>query len=110
MAYKWRPNKAQKAEYAAKMQDPTFVAAKANKVLEAQIKRNNTSAFSYATAGGMYVPTETQYSTAICLMQSNPTDTQKNAANSVISAYMSGLKCHHDSIHIINEFLRNGTK
>jgi len=110
MAYKWRPNKAQKAEYAAKMQDPTFVAAKANKVLEAQIKRNESSKFSYATAGGMYVPTETQYSTAICLMQSNPTDTQKNAANSVISAYMSGLKCHHDSIHIINEFLRNGTK
>lgn len=70
-------------------------------------KRRSTSKFDYQTAGGEYIPTESQNKAAFELLNLNPTPEQKEACNMVLYGYSCKEKVHHDFIHLINEYIRN---
>jgi len=61
MRRKWKPNKAQRQAFKAKMQDTEQRKEyEARKALKAQNKRKS-SQFDYDSAGGEYIPTKAQY-------------------------------------------------
>ena len=103
MAYKWKPSASQKREFAEKMQNEEF----ANKYYERQqkndIKRQASSRYSYATAGGYYVPTEEQVKSAHTFLMNFELTSEESTACTVV---VSGNKTHHDYIHIVNELRR----
>ena len=103
---KWRPSKAQKKAFAERMKDPEQAKAYEQRKLNRMEKRRNTSRFDYETAGGFFVPTRLQYEQCISHYDDMNKE-QKQAANAVISGFTCNEKIHHDSIHIVNEFLRN---
>jgi len=76
--------------------------------LDHKKKSRTTSRFNYSTAGGEFLPTQTQRNVACSMFLSGIklTTEQKEAAQIVISGHESNKKVHHDYIHIVNEFLR----
>ena len=107
MAYKWKPNAAQRREYAAKMNDPIERAAIEKKREEKAIKRRYKSSFDYQSAGGNYVPTLMQNNEAAKFMGGDISDEQKNACSIVMYGYSCNEKVNHDFIHIVNELSRS---
>lgn len=106
MAYKWKPSKAQKREFAQRMNDPEERAAYyARKEARAE-KRRAGSNYAYSSAGGEYVPTHAQYEFA--MTKAGDTDRElADAARMVIHGYTCNEKIHHDYIHVVNEAMRN---
>lgn len=107
MAYKWKPSKSAKREFAQNMQNPEFASTYyARKEARAEKKRK-TSEFDYNSAGGMYIPTRVQHD--FCLANSPFADEKVNtAAGMVMYGFTCNEKVHHDYIHIINEKIRKG--
>jgi hypothetical protein len=111
MAYKWKPSKAQKRDFAEKMSnDPMFSADYYNRKKEKEEKRRAGSKFDYKTAGGNYIPTRTQYEFCMFNKPDNLTADQQAACNDVEFGYTNNEKVHHDSIHIVNELIRDYNK
>ena len=103
MAYKWKPSKAQRTEFAQRMQNSEEKAAyEARKTTKAE-KRRSTSSFEYNTAGGNYVPTKTQHDFCFNNIHLFQTSEEQQASNMVIYGYSCQEKVHHDYIHIVNE-------
>jgi len=108
MAYKWRPSKTQAREFAKKMkEDEEFANAYYERKIAKQEKNRTSSKFDYDSAGGYYVPTESQYDFCMKNMHLFKTDDELSAMNKVICSYMNNMKTHHDDIHIVNEIMRN---
>ena len=107
MAYKWRPSKSAKQEFARNMQNPEFANDYyARKEIKAG-KRRQSSQFDYSSAGGSYIPTNHQYNKAFeFLTKKELTSEQIDACNIIISGYSCNEKVHHDYIHILNELIR----
>lgn len=109
MAYKWKPSKSARREFAQKMQNDTqFAADYYAKKESKKAKKRDGSKFDYNSAGGEYVPTKDQYNAAMSFLQNGQLTTeQEQACNMVTSAYSLQDKCHHDNIHIVNELRRS---
>jgi len=107
MPYKWKPSASQKKAFAQRMQDPLSKAAYEKSKRDREDKRRATSKFDYSSAGGQYVPTKAQYEFAMNNMNLFKTAEEKASANDVIYGYNSNEKVHHDSIHVVNEKMRN---
>ena len=108
MGYKWKPNKAQRIEFAKRMATDTAYSEAYYKRKEQRAeKKRSTSKFDYQTAGDEYMPTEIQFKVAFELSSLDPTPEQKEACNMVMYDYTNKEKIHHDYIHIINEYIRN---
>ena len=105
MSYKkkWQPSKAQKREFAQKMQDPEFAQAYTQRKEDKANKRRDGSNFDYNSAGGMYVPTKEQHDFCFRNIHLFETPEEQTAMNIVMSSYSINEKCHHDYIHIVNE-------
>jgi len=112
LGYKWKPSKAQRREFARKMnEDQEFADAYNERKKKKAEKKRANSKFDYSSAGGEYVPTKAQNDVAFRALNGdygNLTDAQENACNMVISAYSLKEKTHHDNIHIVNELKRKG--
>ena len=107
MAYTWKPTKAQRREFAKKMQnDVNFRNSYYERQEKRAEKKRATSRFDYYTAGGEYIPTAEQYEAAYQLQSEKPTKEQSDACDFVIYGYLNNKKIHHDYIHIINEYRR----
>jgi hypothetical protein len=109
MSYKWKPNNAQRREFAERMATDTGRAAYYQKKEQRAEKMRSSSKFGYQTAGGEYIPTESQNKAAFELLNLNPTAEQKEACNMVVFGYSCKEKVHHDFIHIVNEYISNPT-
>lgn len=108
MAYKWKPSKTARREFAERMQNDKEFADNYYARKEKKLKKNRaTSKFNYNTAGGNYIPTKSQYE--FCMNNTNlfKTSEEKKAINIVIFGYTNHEKVHHDFIHVINEKIRN---
>ena len=107
MAYKWKPSRAQRRDFAQKMQDEDFAREYNERKTEKAQKKRKQSAYNYETAGGQYVPTQNQHDNAFKFLgELSLTDAEQNACNMVISGYVMNEKTHHDHIHIVNELAR----
>lgn len=110
MAYKWRPSKSQRKEFANKMKDPYERAEYEARKQERADKRRAGSKFDYQSAGGFYVPTKAQSDYAYkFFLELELTQEQRDACTFVIAAYSGQEKVHHDFIHIVNELIRTQT-
>jgi len=111
MGHKWKPTQAQRREFAERMATDTAYSdsyyQRKKKVAE---KKRSASKFDYQTAGGEYIPTESQFKAAFDLLNLNPTAEQKEACNMVWYGYSCEEKVHHDFIHLINEYIRSKNK
>lgn len=108
MKYKWKPSKAQRREFAERMAtDTAYREAYHQRKEQRAEKKRSTSRFNYQTAGGEYIPTESQHKAAFELLNLQPTPEQKEACNMVLYGYSCNEKVHHDFIHLINEYIRN---
>jgi len=111
MRHKWKPTQAQRREFAERMATDTAYSdsyyQRKKKVAE---KKRSASKFDYQTAGGEYIPTESQFKAAFDLLNLNPTAEQKEACNMVLYGYSCEEKVHHDFIHLINEYIRSKNK
>lgn len=103
MGYKWRPSKSQRKEFAIRMQNPDEKAAYEQRKEERAQRRRSTSSFDYNTAGGNYVPTQSQYDFVMNHMYLFNTSEEQDAVNQIIYGYTCKEKVFHDYIHIINE-------
>ena len=111
MRYKWKPTKAQKREFAERMATDTAYNEAYHQRKEQRAKtRRSTSKFDYQTAGGEYIPTESQNKAAFELLNLNPTPEQEEACNMVLYGYSCKEKVHHDFIHLINNYMRQGAR
>lgn len=107
MAYKWKPSKTARREFAQKMQnDSDFAAAYYQRKEEKAEKRRAGSSYDYATAGGRYVPTREQHDFCLQNMHLAETSEQQDAFNQVLYGYSCQEKIHHDYIHVVNEIRR----
>jgi hypothetical protein len=78
MAYKWKPNKAQRREFAERMAtDTAYSEAYHQRKEQRAEKKRSTSKFDYQTAGGEYIPTESQNKAAFELLNLNPQPNKK---------------------------------
>lgn len=103
---KWKPNAAQRRAFAERMADPAKRAEyEAAKEARAE-KRRDGSSFDYATAGGRYVPTQSQYESALRAIRAGATDELYDACNEVVMGYTCDESVHHDQIHRVNEWAR----
>jgi hypothetical protein len=108
MGYKWTPSRAQRREFAQRMNDSQFAAEYYARKNKQAAKRRSTSKFDYPTAGGYYIPTREQYDAAnTFLLTGHLDDSQEDACNQVIYGYTCQERVHHDKIHIVNELRRN---
>lgn len=107
MAYKWKPSKSAKREFASSMKnDPQFAADYyARKEVKAD-KRRSGSQFDYDSAGGSYIPTQAQYHFVSANYGLADTPELRDAFNQVEYGYTCQEKIHHDYIHIVNELIR----
>jgi uncharacterized protein (UPF0303 family) len=103
---KWRPSASQRREFAQNMQNSEYAAAYYQRKEDRAAKRRATSKFDYNSAGGMYVPTRSQYDFCMSHMDLFTTPQEHDAANFIISGYTCQDKVHHDFIHIVNEKMR----
>lgn len=106
MGYKWKPNASQRRDFAQRMSNPDERADYEASKKAREDKRRAGSQYDYHTAGGMYIPTQAQYETAMTNMGEG-TPEQQNACMMVQSAWVCQEKCHHDYIHIVNEIRRS---
>ena len=107
MAYKWKPSKTARREFAQKMNnDSEFAKAYEDRKKAKAEKRRSGSSFDYETAGGFFIPTKAQHD--FCLSRNDlfVTSEEANAANEVMYGYTCQEKVSHDSIHIVNEKIR----
>ena len=102
----WKPSKAQRREFAIRMQDPQEKSAYEERKRARAEKRRSQSQFDYASAGGSYVPTEAQYNYAMFDRSQERTDEDKLANEMVASGYACNIKVDHDYIHLVNEQIR----
>lgn len=107
MAYRWKPSKAQRREFAQRMQDPDEKAAYEARKVEKAEKRRAGSKFDYNSAGGRYVPTKEQHDFCFNNMHLFATSEEVDAANMVMSGFVCNERVHHDYIHIVNEKRRS---
>lgn len=106
MGYRWKPSASQRREFAERMKDPEQRAAYENRKIEKAEKRISSSAFDYASAGGMYIATQAQHDFAVFDRTGVVTSEQEDACNQVAYSYSCNEKIHHDYIHIVNELIR----
>lgn len=108
MSYKWKPSRAQRTAFAARMQDPGERAAYEQRKADRAARRRAGSQFDYEKAGGEYVPTKAQHdaATKFLLIGIELTAGQKEACNIVVFGYSCQEKVHHDYIHRVNELIR----
>lgn len=111
MAYKWKPSKSARREFAQKMaNDSEFAADYYARKEEKANKKRAGSKFDYGTAGGEYVPTQYQHDNAMIFLQTKQLSLeQETACNIVVSGYSCKDKAHHDYIHIVNELIRENS-
>jgi hypothetical protein len=110
MAYKWKPSKTQRREFAIRMQDPEEKVVYEARKEEKAKKRRAESQFDYESAGGYYIPTKHQHDQAhSMLFSAEVSPEQEEACYMVISGYVLKEKVFHDYIHVVNEFARNKT-
>lgn len=103
MRYNWKPSKTQNREFALCMANATAYSKADHQRKEQRAEtRRSASKFDYQTAGGEYIPTESQNKAAFELLNLNPTSVQKEDCNMVLYGYSCKEKVHHDSIHLIN--------
>lgn len=107
MAYKWRPSKTQRREFAIRMTDPIEAQAYEARKAQRAENRRSKSKFDYQTAGGLYVPTKAQHDFAFNHIDLFTTNDERASANEVMCAYSCNEKVHHDHIHIVNEKIRS---
>ena len=107
MGYKWKPSASQRREFAAKMADPIEKEAYEQRKIDRENNRRSKSRFNYHSAGGCYIPTESQYNFCMANMHLFDTSEKSSAANEVIFGYTCNEKVNHDSIHVVNEVIRN---
>ena len=107
MGYKWKPSKAAKREFAQRMQDPQERAAYEARKQERAAKRRAGSKYDYASAGGAYVPTKSQFEFACKVVGRDSTFETEQACQAVIYGYGNNEKVHHDFIHVVNELIRS---
>jgi hypothetical protein len=107
MAYKWKPSKTAKREFAQKMQDSDFASDYYTRKEAKAQKRRSTSNFDYEKAGGEYIPTKFQHDFCFSHMPEFTDFKVIEAANLVMYGYTCQEKVHHDFIHIINELIRS---
>jgi hypothetical protein len=89
------------------MQDPVEQAAYNERKCERADRRRAGSSFEYHSAGGNYVPTVNQNALAFAsINHPSVTNDVQDAAQQLIGAYSAGVTCHHDIIHVVNEFGR----
>ena len=106
MAYKWKPSKTARREFAQKMnEDSGFAADYYERKEQKAEKRRASSSFDYQTAGGFYVPTRAQYDFAINAIYRD--GDEKQAIDMVVYGFSCNEKIHHDFIHVINEKMRS---
>jgi len=109
MRYKWKPSKAQKREFAERMAtDPTYREAYYRRKEQRAEKRRSTSKFDYPTAGGEYIPTESQNKAAFELLNCNPTPEQEEACRMVLLAIP--VKRKYTTISYTSSMSTCGTK
>lgn len=106
MAYKWKPSKTQRKQFAINMQNEDFAKEYRDRKDNKEQANRSKSKFDYTGAGGQYAPTTLQYDIAYMILISETSEEQKDAAKMVISGYTGQTKIHHDHIHIVNEFYR----
>jgi len=107
MAYKWKPSKTAKRQFAENMKKPEFAQAYHDRREARAEKRRAGSSFDYRTAGGVYTPTRDQHNAAFrFISEYDLSDAQRNACEMVMSAYGLNEAVHHDHIHIVNELRR----
>ncbi len=109
MAYRWKPSNQQKREFAERMKDPEQKAAYEQSKKERADKKRSTSAFSYNSAGGEYIPTKSQHDYAVFDRSQNTTPEHDQACDMVAMGYSCSMKIHHDYIHIVNELIRKSS-
>ncbi|WP_163216435.1 hypothetical protein [Bacteroides sp. 224] len=111
MAYKWRPSKTQKRDFAQKMKnDPDYREAYYSRKDQRAKNRRSTSKYEYESAGGYYIPTKAQHDFCAENMHLFVSEVEKLAANTVMHGYSCNEKIHHDDIHIVNEKIRSNSK
>jgi hypothetical protein len=109
MGYRWKPSASQRRAFAERMQDPSEREAYEQRKREKADKRRAGSQYDYAKAGGNYIPTKIQFDIALrAIGELDLTPQEIDACNQVVGAYTCNEKTHHDNIHIVNEFVRNG--
>jgi hypothetical protein len=107
MIRKWKPSKSQKKTFAIRMQDPSEQEKYNNNKRVKEEKNRAGSNFDYYSAGGRYIPTQSQYDFCIRNASLFVTDEETLALAIVISGYINKSSVHHDYIHIVNEKSRN---
>lgn len=106
MTYKWKPSKSAKREFANNMKDENFAADYYAKKEAKENNRRSKSMFDYKSAGGNYIPTNSQHE--FCLNNYNLfTVIEQISANEVMYGYSNNEKINHDHIHIVNEKMRS---
>ena len=102
MAYKWKPNAAQRAEYQQRCIDNGGIRPVSAK--EKKWREEKENHFK----GGilMAVPTEMQHDFAIFKRPTSLTPKQEDAFNQVAYGYSCNEKIDHCYIHIVNQFIR----
>ena len=110
MAYKWRPSASQRRAFAERMKDPDEQAAYNERKQAKADKRRAGSQYDYSSAGGNYIPTQSQYDAAMIALQSMElTSEQQDACNQTTYGYTCQENIHHDYIHIVNELRRSNS-
>lgn len=118
MGYKWRPTKAQRREFAIKMNsDPEFREAYLERKRKRKEKRQSQSVFDYETAGGSYYVTKLQSEYAFEIKNKLQYTDKKYYINKlnewlddimddIIVRFDTGEKINHDYIHVLNTIVR----
>lgn len=107
MSYRWAPNKSERKAFAERMKDPIEQAAYNERKEKKVIERRSHSKFNYGSAGGQYTPTQYQHNFCFDNMHLFITSEEEDAANMVMTGFVCQMKVDHDSIHIVNEKIRN---
>jgi len=107
MAYRWKPSASQRKAFAEKMSNPDEARAHEQRKIDRDDKRRAGSKFDYQSAGGKFVPTQTQYDFCVLNMALEMTDEQDEAFKQIMWGYVCQEKVHHDQIHIVNELRRS---
>ena len=106
---KWKPSAAAKREFAAKMQDPEYVAQRLAKKEAKQIERIEKSRFNYSTAGGKYVPTKDQHDFALTNIERAERlgPAYAESFRMVMHGFTTQTPVDHDHIHRVNTIKRS---
>jgi hypothetical protein len=89
------------------MNDPEERALYQKRKEERAAKKRANSKFDYYSAGGNYVPTQSQYDFVMTNLDLFKTKQEEESANQIMYGYINNEKIHHDHIHVVNEKMRN---